>query len=70
MLENNSIIEVENNLKIFMKKYKKNREIIFEEIYNYLGGMKFESKKIFIENYKLLLAKEENQCKKNNQGYF
>ena len=56
------------SLNIFLKNYKKEKEHVFKEIYDYLEAKKIISKKKFIENAIEKLSKEINKIKRLPSG--
>ena len=68
MLNLMSVFHEKENFIIFFEKYGKIKTKIFEEIYLYLGGTDFISKKDFKEKYKEILSHESNKSKVLSSG--
>ena len=63
-----SFFSEKENLDIFLKKHRKNKETIFSEIYSYLGNRDFTDKQDFNQNYVHLLSSEKNKKKLYHQA--
>ena len=63
MLNSMSFFSEKENLDIFLKKHRKNKETIFSEIYSYLGNRDFTDEQDFNQNCVHLLSSEKNKKK-------
>ena len=68
MLNLMSVFYEKENFDIFFEKYGKIKTKIFEEIYLYLGGTDYISKKDFKDKYKEILSHENNKSKVLSSG--
>ena len=51
------------DIKIFLQKYKSQKEVIFKEIDNYFNNKRFSDQFKFLRYFKKKISKEPNQCK-------